>query len=105
MPKLDKTFSSIDIVRIWKDHLDVKEQSDIICFFSILGQRKEEFKKSHTLAILGFLVGFIHPIASLISFFLDIDELMRDQMKPSQCVKIFRQLARDAGITIKDLNL
>lgn len=103
MTNANKTFSSLDIVRIWKDHLDVKERSDIICFFTILGRIDDIMDKSAAFDIIGFLIGQIPRIGAVLSFFLSIDEQMRDTIKQVPCQKEFRRLARQAGIRRTDI--
>ena len=88
MPKLDKTFSDSDIIRIFSEHLTQSEQSNVICFFKRVNDYLDNRKLKNFLdAVALFLSLTVDPlaIAARLAIMASLLEQIEDLDTPEQC--------------------
>lgn len=96
MPKLDRTFTGMDIIRIWQDHLDSDEQERVLCFFRSLSEAQDlqGDLDENILDLVLSLIGLVPGAGDLINiviqalFFADsLLEIADGLATPSECLQ------------------
>ena len=104
MPRLDRTFSGRDIIRIWERHLTRDEQREVLCFFCILCEAETgEVPPSEIVfalaALLFRFVPVVGPAFAQLFRALDLLEDLLDTREglptPDECVDTFSSELRE----------
>lgn len=86
MPRLNPTFTSSDIIRMWVNNLDMEERETVRCFFLIVELTKKKPDSSIQL-ILSLLGKLIPGFGNLFAFVSDILEIADQLSTVAECLQ------------------
>jgi len=93
MARQDRTFTDVDVIRIWSKNLSIGEMNEVLCFFHAVIQARLQGSDSTILQVVQFFVNRIPTLDTILEIVTDaINSISREDAL--QCSEVFRRLRR-----------
>jgi len=105
MPRRNRTFSAVDVVRFWMNNLTEQEREAVWCFFVVLADAKRGggLTRRFLIEIVGSIGGLVPIVGDILEILLELVQLFDELSTVIECRRKANEIFRELGVPIPEL--
>lgn len=102
MPRRDKTFSDVDLLRIFLNNLEPQEQINLVAFFQYFAPSSTSKDQTY-INLFGAIIGLIPIVGDAINIAFEAKEVADEILLDANIAQRTRDLARRSGLSFEQI--